>query len=446
MGFETEWERKKRAAAERWKMILAYYMMQQIQQRQKAVEAVMPSAFDIFKLSAEFIKENSVLAKFTERGADGKSAVDLLEQIVADEKPNSVFRRLHEELHREPRSEEELSEALTRVVAEVPSALMEEADQEAANKAERQKSYGDLADDFVIVDHEDIEYQQRLRRKMTFLQRILPPALYNKLEQDLRRQRTFSYDEREQEDLGREAPSQPEPQRQTYLQYVAERRVEPKERQGKLANLNDVYTAAAYMIAAYEQKDEPTFDPEKADARAMELSGSRAFRVYMKGHPGSLVAAARNTGVESTHDDIEALDADLKHRDAILAGARDNLKKMATGKTQCFHQMLNALDRFVNADTEPSKQEKVGLVKAMGEYVMKDCAPNSREADAACFKQTMCAMKALVPEKDFNTILDQVNISRDPKVRSEDFDQLEMVHDAPERGEPVRELRPNMAD
>ena len=44
---------------------------------------------------------------------------------------------------------------------------------------------------------------------------------------------------------------------------------------------------------AAEQKDEPVFDEKKAEARAMELTGSKAFRQYMKLHPGSLLAAAQ---------------------------------------------------------------------------------------------------------------------------------------------------------
>ena len=164
------------------------------------------------------------------------------------------------------------------------------------------------------------------------------------------------------------------------------------------------------------------FDPQKADARALELSGSRAFRVYMKGHPGSLIAAARNTGVDVTHDNILALESKLEHRDAVLADAKDSLRHMSSGKTKCFHQMLNALERFVNADEEPTQRQKKDLVNAMGEYILTDCAPNSRIRDGACFTQAMRSMKVLLPEQKFSKLVALANEGRDPKVKEEDFD------------------------
>ena len=213
----------------------------------------------------------------------------------------------------------------------------------------------------------------------------------------------------------------------------------PEEKAGQLANAGDVYSAAAYMLAAYEQKDAIEFDEAKADARAMELSGSRAFKAYMKGHPGNLLAAARGTAVEETHNGVAALDADLSRRDAILTNTRDSLKKLATGKTPCFHRMLNALDRFVNADTEPTQEEKAGLVNALGDYITTDGSPKSREYNKECFTQAMCSVKALLPEQDFEKVVEQVNVGREPKVKAADFDAPEPVKERI-REEPARQL------
>lgn len=75
----------------------------------------------------------------------------------------------------------------------------------------------------------------------------------------------------------------------------------------------------------------------------------------------------------------------------------------------------------MNADEEPSEQERTGLVNALAEYVFTDCMPKSREANAACFTQSMCALKALLPEQDFAQVVEEANRGRDPKVEVEDF-------------------------
>ncbi len=112
---------------------------------------------------------------------------------------------------------------------------------------------------------------------------------------------------------------------------------------------------------------------------------------------------------------------------------------MATGKTPCFYRMLNALERFVNADTEPTQDEKAGLVIALGEYIMTDCSPKSREFNKECFTQAMCSVKALLPEKDFEKVVEQANIDRSPKVKAGDFDAPEPVKEKTQE-EPILEL------
>ncbi len=432
---EEELRRKKKREAElRWQKTLAYYMMdayitkaeaQALAERQAAYFAV-----------GQFIETHSILRRFFEKQGNGPSPAEILMELGKDEPPDSPLGELYAEMQHSPLSEEKMKQAMERVVVEEPPRMIAEAQKEQERRAKWEREHAEeakAAGDFELVDEEQVRYEARFDKKMAVLRNLMSPEAYKELEQTIASGAyTLDADQLDAQE------NQPERKRD-YKSYMKEKCVEPEEKAGKLANAGDVYSAAAYVIAAYEQKDAPEFDEAKADARAMELSGSRAFKAYMKGHPGNLMAAARGTAVEETHDGIAALDADLSRRDAILVNARDSLKSMATGKTACFHQMLNALDRFVNADTEPTKQEKDSLVSSLGTYVSKDCAPDSGEMDPACFTQAMRAVKALLPEKSFEAVLDMVNEGREPKVKAEDFDmeaaspEAELQIEDPER-------------
>lgn len=361
---------------------------------------------------------------------------ELLLELGLDEPPDSPLGELIAEVRRNPRSEKKLTAALTRVIAEEPPRMLADAQKERERRAEWRSKHAKeakAAGDFEIIDAEEARYEARLQKKMAFLSAVMPPELYKELSQKLAGgEYTIDVDQPDERKKEKD-------RKHDYKGYVKDRRVEPEKESGKFANAADVYSAAAYMLAAWEQKDAPEFDEAKADARAMELSGSRAFKAYMKGHPGNLLAAASGTAVGETYNGITALDTDLSRRDAILTDARDSLKHMASGKTRRFHTMLNALDRFVNADTEPSKQERNELAVSLADYICTDCAPDSREADSACFKQAMRAVKALLPEKDFEKVVEQVNVDRSPKVRAADFDFAPTAKELrPE--DPAREL------
>ena len=428
-----ELEKKKRREAElQWKKILVYYMMEAyVTKAQAQAEAELRNAF---LATSRYVEEHGLLNRLLERKGDGPSPAELLAEIGKIEPPDSPLGELWTEMQKAPPSEEKLNKALTRVIVEEPPRMMADAKKEQERRTEWERSHAkeiEAAGDFELVDEEKLRYEERLAKKMALFQVVLPPEVYKELEQGLQSaEYTF--------DAARLGEPQPEKKRD-YKSYVKEKRVEPEEKAGKLANAGDVYSAAAYMLAAYEQKDAPEFDEAKADARAMELSGSRAFKAYMKGHPGNLLAAARGTAVEETHNGVAALDADLSRRDAILTNTRDSLKKLATGKTPCFHRMLNALDRFVNADTEPTQGEKAGLVNALGDYITTDGSPKSREYNKECFTQAMCSVKALLPEQDFEKVVEQVNVGREPKVKAADFDAPEPVKERI-REEPARQL------
>ena len=427
-------KKKKREAELMWKKILAYYMMETyVTKAQARAEAELRNAY---LATSRYVKEHGLVNRIFEKRGNEPSPAELLMQIGKFEPPDSPLGELYAEMQKNPPSEERLNEALTRVIVEEPPRVLADAQKERERRIEWKRSHTkerEAAGDFELVDEEKLRYEERLGKKMAFLRAVMPPELYKELEQKLE---TGEYT------IDPAALDEPEKQperKRDYKSYVEEKRVEPEEKAGKLANAGDVYSAAAYMLAAYEQKDAPEFDEEKADARAMELSGSRAFKAYMKGHPGNLLAAARGTAVEETHSGVAALDADLSRRDAILTNTRDSLKKMATGKTPCFYRMLNALDRFVNADTEPTQQEKASLVNALGEYITTDGSPKSREYNKDCFTQAMCSVKALLPEQDFEKVVEQVNVGRKPKVKAADFDAPEPVRERAQE-EPAREL------
>ena len=447
----TEWERERKRREELlWQRVLSYYMYQEyVAKPQAAAEAELGNAF---RAVTGFVDKHGIVSRLFRKNGNEPSPAELLMQFAQYEPKDSPLGQLAEEMRKNPPSEEKVAKAIERVVVEEPTRMFEAAEREKTRRTEWRRMHAKdikAAGDFELVDEERVRYERMLEIKMKFLRTVMSPELFKELSHKLE---TGEYivdlkKIKEQEEKRKEEREKQEKQeKKDYKAYVKEKRVEPQEKAGKLANAGDVYSAAAYMLAAYEQKDDPEFDEKKADARAMELSGSRAFKSYMKGHPGNLLAAARGTAVKETSEGVSALDADLSRRDAVLTQTRDSLKKMATGRTACFHKMLNALDHFVNEDTEPSKDERASLVSALGEYIAKDGSPKSREYDKECFTQAMCSVKALLPDKDFDRVVEQVNVGRDPKVKAADFD-LELTGPtlAPEIAAPelVLTLKPN---
>ncbi|MBQ7713366.1 MAG: hypothetical protein IJT71_00565 [Oscillospiraceae bacterium] len=433
--------REKRRREQWWRKVLAYYMMDTYVTKQD--EKARAAAITAYQATSRFVEEHGLVNRLFQPTRDGRSAAELFQELAQDEQPDSPLGELAAELRREPHSDEKLSRSLTRVIVEQPARMIQEERQEQERRADWRRAHP-LADDGILPDFEIAEqqrvsrYEAKKSKTLTALGAFLTPDQLRELEAVLAAQhRDLAAEERAAEQ------AQPEQRRQTltFAQYVEQKKLPAEvileEKVGQLAHSGEIYTAAAYMIAAYEQKDKKEFDPQKADMRAMQLSGSRAFKAYMKGHPGSLIAAAKGTAVEETRDGVAALDADLSRRDAILQETRDSLKHMATGKTPAFHRMLNALDRFVNEDTEPTPQERAGVVHALADYIATDCAPGNRAYSKDCFTEAMRSVKALVPEQDFAKVVEQVNVGREPKVKAEDFEKAPAVarkiQEAPEK-------------
>ena len=433
-------EKKKHEAELMWQKLLAYYMMETyVTKAQAQAEAEMRNAYLV---TSRYIEKHGLLNRLFEKKGNGPSPAELLAEIGRYEPPDSPLGELYIVMQNEPHSEEKLSRALERVIVEEPPRMLVAAEEERDRHVEWQRANAEALqapNGPELVDEAHVRYQEQLAKKMAFLRAVMSPELYKELERGLEiGEYQIDYERAVEQEKQEKQKKEPE-QKTDYQSYIQQKRVEPEEKAGKLVNAGDVYSAAAYMLAAYEQKDEKEFDPEKADARAMELSGTRAFKTYMKGHPGNLLAAARGTAVKETSEGVTALDADLSRRDKILTDARDNLKKMASGKTPCFRQMLNALDRFVNEDTEPTREQKSDLLHALGTYLTTDCSPKSREYNKECFTQAMCSVKALLPDKDFDKVIEQVNVGREPKVKSADFEVVKPVK-GQAQAEPTQEL------
>ena len=216
-------------------------------------------------------------------------------------------------------------------------------------------------------------------------------------------------------------------------------KVDPVERNGQLANMDEIVTSAAYMLAAFEQKDEPDFDAKAADARAMELSGSKGFRAYVGSHPGSLLAAARNTGIAATHREMTALEDSIRKRDGVLASVAEAMQRSSSGKTASYHQVMNAIKRFAASPDDPPEQARNDLSMKLAQYVMTEgnpASPHYKKEDAMLAAR---AMKALLPKRDFEAFLSTANLGRmqDQLLRSEELEGP--VPRGPERQAPVRE-------
>ena len=393
---EAERERKKRERLN-WEKLLAYYMMQKWEnekKREKKKRDVDP--VELFMLHVARGRDLTELIFEKEPGK--KSLFELLEEMESYQEEDSPFRSLLTTLREKPENKREVETAVEECIRAAPARILER----QRTLAERKEPENGI---------KRAEEERRLNREMCFLRGVMPRELYMMLCRELTLQGRLTDPDRDFLYVpDREA-------RVTYDQYTAKHRTEPVERDGKLANKDRVFTSAAYMIAAWEQRNQAVFDEKKADARAMELFKGRAFRAYMDRHPGSLLAAARNTGLEIIGADLAATEADLARKSAMLRSARDTFKLALPGKPAAFHRLTNALDRFVESDGEAPEEERSGLQKRLTEYVLTGKDPKSGEYDGKCVLGALCALKALTPEQDFDRLLGAVNRTREPADR-----------------------------
>ena len=398
---EKEQERK-RKKAEQWQKVLLYYLNRMYHEEQEKELAKYKPEPSILSVMAGYIREKRLLAKLREKRNGELSGLELLERLERFQEEDSPFSTLLKDI-RENSPEEKIEESINRVMLEAPQQIVNR----GRRNANRKNQPGQAPREQPQPDPLD---EERTRYEMAFLRTVMPPELYRKLWEELVKQGRMESEWA--------APERPGPERErkgpTYAEYTAMHSVDPVEKDGKAENLDEIFTAAAYQLAAYEQKDTPEFDGKKADVRAMELSGSRAFRSFMNGHPGSLLAAARNTGLEATHREFVKQEKKLRTRDEILTAVRDGLKGQLRGRSAEYHQMTNALDRFVSAPVEPGSRERSTLALQLAQFVMTEGNPASPDYRRESSMLAAKALKALLSGKDFNTFLVQANLGRDP--------------------------------
>ena len=408
---ELEKERRLRDA-EWWNRVIVYYLNQMYHDEvDRQVEKYRPKLL-VEQMADYFRAQNrETLRKLTEKKPGELSALELLQKMERFQEADSPFLGLMNNIRESPDSEEKIAEAVNRVVEEAPERILNRGRRNAIHIRKKQQQPEAEAPQEAQPDaQQEQQEQERLRYELAFLRTVMSPERYQQLFQELVKQGRIRIPERE---VGE--PQRAEGTGLSYDGYVAARKAMPKERDGELDNLDELLTAAAYMLAAYEQKDQEAFDEKKADVRAMELSGSKVFRLYMKDHPGSLLAAAQNTGLEATSADMAALEAEMSARDAVLASVRDALRSRAGGQSAAYHRMLNALHRFVTAPNEPEKKEKDALAMTLAQYVMTEGDPQSPGFRREAGLLAATALRALVPEKDFQVFLKTANARRGPE-------------------------------
>ena len=431
---EQEEERKKLAAA--WQQKLLIYYLNELYHEEKEREEEKYRPEPLIVLMAQYIKERQLIHKLYEKQAGHLSAVELLEKMDKFQEEDSPFRALLRDIKEHPQEEEKITRALSRCVEEAPVQILNRTrranamrKKRAAKKPEEQKAEAEEQ------RRQERREEERMRYEMTFLRCVMPQELYKQLCDQLAKEgravdpaKDFLF-----------VLEQPEKSSPSYEEYTAMHKVDPVERNGQLANMDEIVTSAAYMLAAFEQKDEPDFDAKAADARAMELSGSKGFRAYVGSHPGSLLAAARNTGLAATHREMTAMEETIRKRDEVLTSVAEAMQRSSSGKTASYHQVMNAIKRFAASPDDPPEQTRSALSLKLAQFVMTEgnpASPHYRREDAMLAAR---AMKALLPRRDFEAFLSTANLGRmqDHLLRSEELEGP--VPQGPERQAPERE-------
>lgn len=442
---EQEAERKRQEAAW-WNKVIAYYLNQMYHREvEREIEKYRTEPL-LISTVAGYFKEQSKLRKLMESEPGKLSAMQILADMSVYQEENSAFTRLLKDIKENGQDEAKITASLNRCAEEAPKEVLNRERRRSERKKREQLEQREEPQDpesrrKVELRNRrraelDAREERRLNYEMTFLRSIMEPERYRQLCAALSKEgrrvdpmKDFLFIAARDRERG--GPS--------YEEYTAMHKVDPVERNGQLANMDEIVTSAAYMLAAFEQKDEPDFDAKAADARAMELSGSKGFRAYVGSHPGSLLAAARNTGIAATHREMTALEDSIRKRDGVLASVAEAMQRSSSGKTASYHQVMNAIKRFAASPDDPPEQARNDLSMKLAQYVMTEgnpASPHYKKEDAMLAAR---AMKALLPKRDFEAFLSTANLGRmqDQLLRSEELEGP--VPRGPERQAPVRE-------
>ena len=173
--------KKRREEQARWQKILAYYMMEKM--AREAAGGQTPEEQQVWLHQAVLAQFSApgLMERLLQKDAGGQSVLTLLEEMEEDGDLEDPCRDLLTAL-REPRpSQESVSQAVTKVVTEAPQKLLDTVREERTRYAQRQKELGEEADGFVVIDHEDVKFEQHMRRNTLLLSKVMPGDIFQKL-------------------------------------------------------------------------------------------------------------------------------------------------------------------------------------------------------------------------------------------------------------------------
>ena len=114
-----------------------------------------------------------------------------------------------------------------------------------------------------------------------------------------------------------------------------------------------------------------------------------------------------------------------------LEDVHEVMQSMNTGMTPRFYKAMGGLEQFLASDVQGPKQRDQ-LAVSLADYVVNDCVPGSRTMNEKGFQTAMYGLKAVLPEKQFASFVDQLN--NDPRRRirlnPEQFNGLPMPEEA----------------
>ena len=235
---ERERERKKREEA-RWKKILAWYMMEQMEQQKQLAEARQDGMLPFYAFPEQTAGGTGLSGLFFQHEEGEPSlfemllAIDALEEPEpgeeAEEKKENPFRSVLNALREEPVEEQKLDSALNRCVEEAPQRILDRERKISLREQNRK-------------DPPDPEHAARRRREerrfhdeMVFLRRVMPPELFRSFCAELMKQGRSNDPERDFLTLSQESLKA--------IGYGGKENAPQKEKEGENSPLREVQEA-----------------------------------------------------------------------------------------------------------------------------------------------------------------------------------------------------------
>ena len=177
--------KKRREEQARWQKLLAYYMMDRMTREDAGGRSPEEQAQLLHEVVFARFSAPGLVERLLLKDADGQSVLTLLEEMEEDGDLEDSCRELLTALREKQPSQESVSQAVTKVVTEAPQKLLDSVREERDRYAQRQKQAGEEPDGFVVIDHEDVKFEQHMRRNTLLLQKVLPGDIFREMCQAL---------------------------------------------------------------------------------------------------------------------------------------------------------------------------------------------------------------------------------------------------------------------